>query len=430
LIKTLKAYINSMKKQTKAARKASTENGHQVADKVLPPKTNDTTDTSDWPLLLKNFSELNVKSSHYTPIPSGHNPAKRPLNDYLKYGVINLDKPSNPSSHEVVAWIKRILKVEKTGHSGTLDPKVTGCLIICINRATRLAKSQQGAGKEYVAVLKLHDAIQSEVQLKEALKLLNGPVFQKPPAVAAVKRQLRIRNIYESKLLEFNEEKNLAILWVSVEAGTYVRTLCEHLGILLGTGGFMEELRRVRSGNVSENDGLFTMHDVLDAQHKYEHSGDEGYLRTVIQPLEILLTNLPRIVVKDSSVNSICYGAKLLVPGILRYANDVEVGKEVVLMTTKGEAIAVGVALMTAAEIHSCDHGIAAKIKRVIMDKDTYPRRWGLGPRALRKKELKKMGLLDEKGKPNPQTPQDWVSYYIDEKNNNIVQHEEEVQDE
>ena len=415
-----------MKKQTKPVVKAAHENGHADAHKALPTKTQDTVNTSDWPLLLKNFSELNVKSSHYTPIPSGHNPAKRPLVDYLKYGVINLDKPSNPSSHEVVAWIKRILKVEKTGHSGTLDPKVTGCLIICINRATRLAKSQQSAGKEYVAVLKLHDAIKDESALKDAMRLLSGPVFQKPPAVAAVKRQLRIRNIYESKLLEFNAEKNLAILWVSVEAGTYVRTLCEHLGILLGTGGFMEELRRVRSGNVSENDGLFTMHDVLDAQHKYETSGDETYLRTVIQPLEILLSGLPRIVVKDSCVNSICYGAKLLVPGVLRYSSEVENGKEVVLMTTKGEAIAVGVALMTAAEIHACDHGIAAKIKRVIMDKDTYPRRWGLGPRALRKKELKKNGLLDEKGKPNSQTPQDWVSYYIDETNNNIVQNNEE----
>ena len=65
----------------------------------------------------------------------------------MRYGVINLDKPANPSSHEVVAWLKRMLRVEKTGHSGTLDPKVTGGLIVCIDRATRLVKAQQGAGK-------------------------------------------------------------------------------------------------------------------------------------------------------------------------------------------------------------------------------------------------------------------------------------------
>lgn len=98
-------------------------------------------DCSEWPLLLKDYDKLNIRTSHYTPIPNGSTPLKRDLNEYLKYGVMNLDKPANPSSHEVVAWIKKILKVEKTGHSGTLDPKVTGCLIVCINRATRLVKA-------------------------------------------------------------------------------------------------------------------------------------------------------------------------------------------------------------------------------------------------------------------------------------------------
>ena len=86
------------------------------------------------------------------------------------------------------------------------------------------------------------------------------------------------------------------------------------------------------------------MHDVLDAQYRYETEGKEDYLRTIIQPCEYLLTTLPRIVVKDTSVNSICYGAKLLVPGILRYASNIQIGSEVVLMTTKGEAIALGIA--------------------------------------------------------------------------------------
>ena len=95
-----------------------------------------------------------------------------------------------------------------------------------------------------------------------------------------------------------------------------------------------------------------------------------------------MLVNLPKIVVKDSAVNAICYGGKLLVPGVLRYSEDIEINKEVVFITTKGEAIAVGIALMTPSEIFACDHGVVAKIKRVIMDKDLYPRRWGLGPRA------------------------------------------------
>lgn len=81
----------------------------------------------------------------------------------------NFNQPANPSSHEVVAWIKRILRVEKTGHSGTLDPKVTGGLIVCVDRATRLVKSQQGAGKEYVCILRLHDAIDGEKKLAQVM---------------------------------------------------------------------------------------------------------------------------------------------------------------------------------------------------------------------------------------------------------------------
>lgn len=125
---------------------------------IAPTSATPALDTSQWPLLLKNYDKLCVRTGHYTPIPSGYSPLKRPLAEYLRSGVINLDKPANPSSHEVVAWIRRILRVEKTGHSGTLDPKVTGGLIVCVERATRLVKAQQGAGKEYVCIARLHGA--------------------------------------------------------------------------------------------------------------------------------------------------------------------------------------------------------------------------------------------------------------------------------
>jgi H/ACA ribonucleoprotein complex subunit 4 len=183
-----------------------------------------------------------------------------------------------------------MLRVEKTGHSGTLDPKVTGCLIVCIDRATRLVKSQQSAGitpplplshrsqkisgKEYVCVLRLHAALPNPAALPRALQTLTGALFQRPPLISAVKRQLRIRTIHESNLFEYDEKRNLAVFWVSCEAGTYIRTLCVHLGLLLGVGGHMQELRRVRSGAMSENDDIVTMHDVLDAQWMYDNTRD------------------------------------------------------------------------------------------------------------------------------------------------------------
>ncbi|WRT67765.1 centromere/microtubule-binding protein CBF5 [Kwoniella shivajii] len=384
---------------------------YAIKSEAVTPKL----DTSQWPLLLKNYDKLLVRSSHFTPIPTGVSPLKRDLTTYVKSGVINLDKPSNPSSHEVVAWLKRILRVEKTGHSGTLDPKVTGCLIVCIDRATRLVKSQQGAGKEYVCVVRFHDTLPDEKALPRALETLTGALFQRPPLISAVKRQLRVRTIYESKLLEFDNKRNMAVFWVSCEAGTYIRTLCVHLGLLLGVGAHMQELRRVRSGITGENDDIVSMHDVLDAQWLYDNTRDESYLRRVIKPLESLLTNFKRIVVKDSAVNAVCYGAKLMIPGLLRYETDIEVNEEVVLMTTKGEAIAIGIAMMSTVDLASCDHGVVAKVKRCIMNRDLYPRRWGLGPKAQEKKKMIKKGELDKYGKTiTGVTPQNWNKEYVD----------------
>lgn len=381
---------------------------------IKPENLSCNADTSSWPLLLKNYDKLVIRTGHYTPIPHGSSPLKRDLKTYISSGVINLDKPANPSSHEVVAWIKRILRCEKTGHSGTLDPKVTGCLVVCIDRATRLVKSQQGAGKEYVCVIRFHDALSSEKKFAQSLETLTGALFQRPPLISAVKRQLRIRTIHESKLLEFDNDRHLGVFRVSCEAGTYIRTLCVHLGLILGVGAHMQELRRIRSGCLSEMDGLVTMHDVLDAQWEYDNTRDESYLRRVIRPLESLLVSYKRIVVKDSAVNAICYGAKLMIPGLLRYESGIELNEEVVLMTTKGEAIALGIAQMSMVELSTCDHGVVAKIKRCIMERDTYPRRWGLGPQSMKKRILKKEGKLDKYGRVNEATPEEWKSTYVD----------------
>lgn len=305
-----------------------------------------------------------------------------------------------------------------------------------------MAKSQQSAGKEYVAVFKLHSAVESVAKVKQGLEKLRGALFQRPPLISAVKRQLRVRSVYDSKLLDYDMERNMGVFWVSCEAGSYIRTMCVHLGLILGVGGQMLELRRVRSGIVPESSGLVTMHDVLDAMYLYENHKDENFLRRVIMPLEGLLVGHKRIVMKDSSVNAVCYGAKIMLPGVLRYEDGIEMDEEIVIITTKGEAIALGkrfneldiwkinwkiseiflkyvfnvsaIAQMTTATMSSCDHGVCAKIKRVIMDRDLYPRKWGLGPKASQKKSLVAAGKLDKYGRPNENTPAEWLTGYVD----------------
>lgn len=145
-----------------------------------------------------------------------------------------------------------------------------------------------------------------------------------------------------------------------------------------------------------------------------DNNRDETYLRKVIQPLETLLVGYKRLVVKDSAVNAITYGAKLMLPGLLRYESEIEQHEECVLITTKGEAIAIGIAMMSAVEMTTCDHGVVAKVKRCIMERDLYPRRWGLGPTAAEKKKLKADGKLDKYGRPNEATPAKWTDSYTD----------------
>lgn len=103
-----------------------------------------------------------------------------------------------------------------------------------------------------------------------------------------------------------------------------------------------------------------------------------------------------------------------MLPGVLRYEDGIELNDEIVIVTTKGEAVALAIALMTTATMASCDHGVCAKLKRVIMERDTYPRKWGLGPKASKKKELISAGQLDKFGKPNENTPKEWLTGYVD----------------
>ncbi|ETO26018.1 hypothetical protein RFI_11120 [Reticulomyxa filosa] len=390
---------------------------------ILPSKEQPKITSEDWPLLLKVSVEKIIKSVRKATRYSAPKKKKKEIKisqnkneTKNRYGVINLDKPPRPSSHEVVTWVKNALKelqVEKTGHSGTLDPQVSGNLLVTIDRGTRLVKSQQNAGKEYVGIIRLHGKVERD-QLLKALRKLQGPIYQRPPILSAVARRLRVRTIHWCKLLEYNEERGLAVVHISCQAGTYIRTLCIHVGMLCGVGAHMQELRRVRSGHLGERDNMVTMHDVLDAAWLYRTHGDESYLRRVVMPLEVLLTHYKRIIVKDSSVNAICYGGKIMIPGLLRFDSNIEMGEEIVVVTTKGEAVCLANAQMTSNQMGCVDHGVVAKIKRVIMDRDKYPRKWGLGPHAIQKQKMIQTGTLDKHGKPNQLTPKEWTDAHPD----------------
>lgn len=324
--------------------------------------------------LLKDADKMEIKSTEYSPSGHGTMPKNRPIGEYLKYGVVTIDKPSNPSSHEVVTWVKDILNCEKTGHSGTLDPKVTGVLTICLNRATRLAKSQQNAGKTYICAIEFEKETTNE-KFKAACKKLTGHLFQRPPLMCAVKRDLRLRWIYEINIIEFTPKT--ALFEVKCEAGSYIRTLCTHIGLYIGCKAFMADLRRTQSG-ITKEDECVTLHDLQDAYYLYKTKQEEKYLRKIIRPLESLLAGYPKIMIKDSAVNSICYGGQLSIKGVLKYDKEFDTNSTVVLITVKGEAVAIATPMVSSCQMKDLENGIIAKTKRVIMEKDLYPKCWGL----------------------------------------------------
>lgn len=304
----------------------------------------------------------------------GEFPWNRPLEKHLRLGVIPLDKPPGPTSHEVVAWVKRMFGLSKAGHGGTLDPKVTGVLPVALEEATKVIGLVMHTGKEYVCVMQLHHPV-AEEELRRVIGMFTGTIYQRPPLRSSVKRTLRVKKVYGIDLLEYNGR--YAVLRVSSEAGTYMRKLCHDMGLVLGTGAHMRELRRIRSGPFAEEKGLVKLQELSEALYRWRIEKRDDLLRKYVLPVEYAVSHLPKIIIRDTAVDAIAHGADLAVPGIVRLHEGIRKGDTVAIVTLKGELVAIGRANMDSGEIVSAEKGIAVKVKRVVMKPGTYPRVWG-----------------------------------------------------
>ncbi|MHA1733864.1 MAG: RNA-guided pseudouridylation complex pseudouridine synthase subunit Cbf5 [Promethearchaeota archaeon] len=316
-----------------------------------------------------------IKKEEATDPDHGCRPSERPTPELVEFGVINLDKPSGPTSHEVVAWVKKIFSIGKAGHGGTLDPRVTGVLPTALSRATRIVQTLLPAGKEYVCVMKLHKD-QPEERVRKALELFVGPIYQRPPLKSSVSRVIRVRHIYYIDFLEYDPSARRALFKVGCEAGTYIRKLCYDVGEVLAVGASMEELRRTRVGPFREDEKLTTLQTLTDAVYFYREEGDDRLLRKCVQPMEFAVENYPKVVVRDSAVDAICHGANVTAPGLLQIDVDIKPKLPVAVMTLKGELVALGIALERAKSMLKKNNGIMIKTNRVFMPRGTYPQAW------------------------------------------------------
>ncbi len=224
-----------------------------------------------------------------------------------------------------------------------------------------------------MCVMQLHSGVPEE-RLKKVLREFTGKIYQKPPLRSSVKRAIRVKIIHYIELLEYTGR--YALLRVGCEAGTYMRKLCHDVGEVLGVGAHMRELRRTRTGPFKEDETLVTMQQLSEALYEWRSSGSEKLLRKTILPMEYIVSHMPKIVIRDSAVDSIAHGADLAVPGIVMLHDNIKRGDKVALMTLKGELVALGKALMSSKDIEKASKGIAVKTIRVVMSPGVYPKKW------------------------------------------------------
>ncbi|MAG07990.1 RNA-guided pseudouridylation complex pseudouridine synthase subunit Cbf5 [Candidatus Woesearchaeota archaeon] len=300
----------------------------------------------------------------------GCKPEERTAEELIDYGIVNVDKCKGPTSHQVSSYVKNILGIKRAGHSGTLDPGVTGVLPIALGRATRIVQTLLKAGKEYVCIMHLHKEV-DKGKLGKVFKKFTGKIKQVPPVKSAVKREEREREIYYFDVLEI-EEKDV-LFKVGCQAGTYIRKLCFDIGKELGCGAHMAQLRRTKAGPLNE-DSLVTLQELKDAYFYWKEEKNDKYIKNLIRPVELGVKHLPKVWVSDSAVAPLCHGFDLALPGVCKLNDDVKAGDSVAVMTLKDELIALGEARLDSKDIINKGKGIAVKVRKVFMEPGLYPK--------------------------------------------------------
>ena len=228
---------------------------------------------------------------------------KKSVRELLEFGIINIDKPSGPTSFDVSDFVRKTLGLRKTSHFGTLDPKVTGVLPIALNRACKLTGFFLGEDKEYVGIMRIHEPVSDE-ELQKAIKNFTGKIKQLPPVRSRVKRQEREREVKNFEILEKDGQDIL--FKAEVQGGTYIRKLIHDLGIALGVGAHMLELRRIRAGIFMEEKSV-DLYELEKAVKEYEKNNEDS-LKNIILPGEVISQIYPVVQITEDSAPRILRG--------------------------------------------------------------------------------------------------------------------------
>ncbi|MFZ1127699.1 RNA-guided pseudouridylation complex pseudouridine synthase subunit Cbf5 [Methanoregula sp.] len=287
-------------------------------------------------------------------------------------GIIVIDKPRGPTSHQVAAWVGKMLGCQ-IGHAGTLDPQVSGILLVMLGNAVRLAPLLLKHDKEYVCLMRLHKEVDRQ-RIDEIAAEFTGRIYQRPPRRSAVKRLLRIRTIQQLDVL--GVEGRLVLMKVRCDAGTYIRSLCHHMGLALGVGAHMQELRRTRSGAFDEH-VMHTLHDLQDACAEAA-AGNRAALDAMVVSVDAAVPDLPTVIVRDTAIDALCHGAVLAGVGVIR-CDEFKKDQIVAVLSQKREFVGLGKALAASASWKPGKNGLFVAMTTVFLAPGTYPKGWKKG---------------------------------------------------
>ncbi|RME79319.1 MAG: RNA-guided pseudouridylation complex pseudouridine synthase subunit Cbf5 [Methanobacteriota archaeon] len=281
-------------------------------------------------------------------------PQQERLENKVREGFLIIDKPPNLLSHEVSAIIGRLFST-KAGHGGTLDPKVSGVLVVALGRSARLLRFLTEMPKTYVGIVEFKEKKNKE-GVERLFSSLTGVIEQLPPKEAAVARRRRKRMVYSLELLELSEDGKFALFKARVEKGTYIRVLCEDMG------GSMVDLRRVETAGIEEKDAVI-MQKVVDAKLLHDR-GDSKLLDSILLGAGEIFwkSSLAKVVVNNKAAKNMARGAPLYAPGIMEVFGNIRNGLPIAVYSVGGSFIGVWRAVK---DYKKESRGTVAKAERV-----------------------------------------------------------------
>jgi len=232
----------------------------------------------------------------------------KPIQELINFSIINIDKPSDWTSFDVVNYIRKALHLKKAGHFGTLDPMVTGVLPIGLEKTTKIQEFFMHKDKTYIGTMRLHKPVEKK-ELEEYMKAFIGKITQLPPQKSRVKRQERQREVFEFKILNIkNKGKDIEFI-AKVEAGTYIRKLVHDLGLMM-SGAHMTKLRRTQAGIFLEKDSI-TMDEFKQAMNDYRNGNEESLRKILIDSESVIKKIMPIIKIDKKYVEELKNGSPI-----------------------------------------------------------------------------------------------------------------------